>query len=169
MADGDKASFIVELIEKIRGPANRAAGAVNKLMNRLEKARKDAISSTASTVKEMGTLAVIGAGAMAAGFLAMTTSFADFAQRSELGFGQLAKHGASASKLFAHARAQAEELGLDVKDTTKTFMKFLALQFDPKQATDMIRMGADLQGLGATAEQVGSVFNAIGKIKFISI
>lgn len=165
MADGDKASFIVELIEKIRGPANRASAAVGKLMGRLEKARQQALSKTFDTVKEMGTLAVIGAGAIAAGFLALTTSFADFAQRSELGFGQLAKHGASASKLFAHARGEAEALGLDVKDTTKTFMKFLALQFDPKQATDMIRMGADLQAFGNTAEDTQRIFAQLGQIQ----
>lgn len=165
MADGDKASFIVELIEKIRGPANRAAGAVGKLMGSLERARSKALSKTADTVKEMGTLAVVGAGAIAAGFLALTTSFADFAQRSELGFGQLAKHGASAAKLFAHARNEAEELGLDVKDTTKTFMKFLALQFDPKQATDMIRMGADLQAFGNDAEATQRIFAQLGQIQ----
>jgi tape measure domain-containing protein len=165
MADGDKASFIVELIEKIRGPANRASNAVGKLMGRLEKARKDALSKTFETVKEMGTLAAIGAGAVAAGFLALTTSFADFAQRSELGFGQLAKHGASASKLFAHARNEAESLGLDVKDTTKTFMKFLALQFNPKQATDLIRMGADLQAFGTTAEGVERIMAQLGQIQ----
>jgi tape measure domain-containing protein len=165
VADGDKATFIVELIEKIRGPANRAAGAMGKLLNRLEKVRRKALAKTFETTKEIATLGTIAAGAIGAAAVGMAVSFADFAQRSMLGLQQLAKHGASAAKLFDHIRGEAELLGLDVKDTTKQFVKFLALQFDPKMATDFIRMGADLRAFGTADEAIGSVFNAIGKIK----
>lgn len=165
MADGDKAKFIVELVEKIRGPANKASAAMGKLMGRMEKVRRQALSKTMETTREISTLGAIAAAAVAAGAIGAAISFTDFAQRSTLGLQQLAKHGASAEKLFNHVRNEAEQLGLDVKDTTKTFTKFLALQFNPKQATDLIRMGSDLQAFGATAEEIQRVFAQLGQIQ----
>jgi tape measure domain-containing protein len=165
VADGDKARFEVELVEKIRGPARRASAGMGKLVKDLEKMRRAALSKTVETTKEMATLGVIAAGAIGAAAIAMAVNFADFAQRSTMGLQQLAKHGASAGKLFDHVRNEAETLGLDVKDTTKEFIKFLALQFDPKQATDLIRMGADLKAFGTTAEGVSRVFSQLGQIQ----
>lgn len=165
MADGDKATFIVQLIEKIRGPATRAGNAVARLSKRIDKVRSQALGNVMGTVKDvmlLGTAAAVGMGAAVIG---VATNFADFAQRSMLGLNQLAKHGASAGKLFDHVRREAEDLGLDVKDTTKTFLKFLALQFDPKSATEMIRMGADLRAFGTDAEGVQRIFAQIGQIK----
>ncbi len=88
-----------------------------------------------------------------------------FGQNSRLAFTQLAKHGAEPEKLFEHARALAKRFGLDVIDTTHAYQDFLKLQFNPKQADQLIRMGADLQSLGTTAEQVQGVFLALGQIK----
>lgn len=93
------------------------------------------------------------------------SEFVTFGQNSRLAFSNLAKHGADPEKLFGHARALAVRFGLDVMDTTKQYQKFLALQFDPKQADRMIRMGADLQALGNSAEDVQGVFMALGQIK----
>jgi tape measure domain-containing protein len=88
-----------------------------------------------------------------------------FGQNSRLAFDQLAKHGATGEKLFEHARALAVAFGLDVEDTTHKYADFLKLQFDPKQADDLVRLGADMRGLGADATKLDSIFLALGQIK----
>jgi tape measure domain-containing protein len=112
--------------------------------------------------------ALIGGAAIAAvgvGLTAMTVKMADFAQTTRLGFQSVAKHGASSEKLFTHFRGLAEDLGLDVMNTTKQAVKFLALQFDPKMATDLLKMGSDLRALGADAEGVDRIFSQLGQIQ----
>lgn len=124
-----------------------------------------AVESGVGKLKEgmaIGALVVAGIGAALG---AVTVKMADFAQVSSTGFAAVAKHGASAEKLFAHSRQLAEGLGLDVMDTTHTMVKFLSLQFNPKQATDFVKLAADMRGLGASAESVQSILNAVGKIK----
>jgi tape measure domain-containing protein len=113
--------------------------------------------------------ATIGVGLLAAklGSLAFekVAGFATFAQDSRFAMANLAKHGADANKMFDHASKLAAEYGLNVKSTTKQWSKFLALQFAPREADKMIKMGADLQALGTTAEQVDGVFMALGQIR----
>lgn len=94
---------------------------------------------------------------------ALTVKMADFAQTSRLGYESVAKHGASAEKLFAHSRMLAEDLGLDVMDTSKAFTKLLALQFNPKMATDLIKMGADMRALGTSSEGVQNILAQLGQ------
>jgi tape measure domain-containing protein len=95
----------------------------------------------------------------------VVAEYTKFAQNSELAFNRLAKHGASGAKLFAHARGLAVEFGLDVQDTSDNFRKLLAAQFNPKLATDIIKMGADLRSLGGNAEDVKGAVRAISQIK----
>jgi tape measure domain-containing protein len=91
--------------------------------------------------------------------------FAMFGQESRLAFSQLAKHGASADKLFNHARGLAEQFGLDVVQTTDQFKELLAVQFNPQVATDLIKMGADMRVLGQSGEKVHGIITALGQIK----
>lgn len=142
---------------------------ISDMHGRWEKFQKSAafgkIEAGVGKIKEGLLLtAAIGAGAAAA-IGSMIVKFADFAQVSSLGFKAVAKHGASSEKLFAHSRQLAEDLGLDVMDTTKNMVKLLALQFDPKMATDLIKMGADLRALGADTEGVNRVFSQLGQIQ----
>jgi tape measure domain-containing protein len=88
-----------------------------------------------------------------------------FGQNAIVTFDQLAKHGATGTELFEHARALAVRFGLDVMDTTHEYQKLLALQFNPKQADDLIRMSADIMGLTGSAEKAQSALLAIGHIK----
>ncbi|MBA2724288.1 MAG: tape measure protein [Methylibium sp.] len=101
------------------------------------------------------------------GAVQTAADFAVFGQSSKFAFQQLGKYGASGAKLFEHATKLAAEFGLDVKTTTKTYAKFLALQFNPREADKMIKMGADMRALGGDAQDVESVFHALGKIKSI--
>lgn len=105
-------------------------------------------------------VAALGAAAVGA-----TWDFVKFGQRSELAFNQLAKHGATGPKLFELGRALAVRFGQDVQDTTLNLQKLLSAQFDPKLATDIIKMGADMRTLGATAEETKGAVRAITQIK----
>ena len=88
-----------------------------------------------------------------------------FGQRSELALNQLGKHGATGTKLFELARAIAVKFGQDIEETTVNLQKLLASQFDPKLATDILKMGADLRAIGADAEATHSAVVAITQIK----
>jgi tape measure domain-containing protein len=109
----------------------------------------------------------LGGMAVALGVSVAKTSaeYAVFGQNAKLAFNRLAKYGASGEKIFRHVGELAVELGLDVKDTTKQYTKFLGLQFSPKTADKMVKLGADMRALGASSEEVGSIWDALGKIK----
>lgn len=95
----------------------------------------------------------------------LVADYTMFAQNSELAFNALAKHGASGAKLFEHARGLAVEFGMDVQATSDNFKKLLAAQFNPKLATDIVKMGADLRAIGGSAEDAKGAVRAISQIK----
>lgn len=158
--------------DKSRDSMGRFVGGSGSWLKKFEGSFKGAGKSIASAVETgvgklkegliVGGLVAAGVGASIG---ALTVKMADFAQVSRLGYQSVAKHGASAEKLFAHSRTLAEDLGLDVMETSKTFTKFLALQFDPKMATDLIKMGSDLRAFGATGEEVQRIFAQLGQIQ----
>lgn len=111
------------------------------------------------------TSAVHGLGRLAVGLGETAIEFATFSQNSRFTFSKLAKEGASPEKLFQHSMDLAEQFGLSLKDTSKQYGKFLALQFNPQQADDLIALGSDLRTLGASAEEVQGTFLALGQIK----
>lgn len=105
-------------------------------------------------------VASLGAAAAGAGW-----DFVTFGQRSELALGQLGKQGATGAKLFELGRTLAMKFGQDVEDTTVNLQKLLSAQFDARLATDIIKMGADLRAIGATAEDTSGAVRAITQIK----
>src|SRR5690606_17892923 len=105
-------------------------------------------------------VASLGAAAAGAGW-----DFVKFGQRSELALGQLGKQGATGAKLFELGRTRAMKFGQDVEDTTVNLQKLLSAQFDARLAADIIKMGADLRAIGATAEDTSGAVRAITQIK----
>lgn len=91
--------------------------------------------------------------------------FVKFGQRARLALGQLGKHGATGPKLFELGRALAVKYGQDVEETTGSLQKLLASQFDPKLATDIIKMGADLRLIASDADAAHGAVVAITQIK----
>lgn len=186
---GNEASFIVRLIDKITRPARQATKAMRALQSGMTAfakgtgkgrdemgrftagsrgftAQMSGMKMALSQAAGIGIAALVqGMAQLGAAMVTTTLQTADFTQRMNLGFASVAKHGASAAKLFGHVRKLSEELGLDVQDTSSAFLKFLALQFDPKMATDLIKMGADLRGLGSDAEGINRVFAQLGQIQ----
>lgn len=146
----------------------RSGGMLSKLTGTFKGAGKSlagAVETGVGKLKEGLVIGGIVAAGVAAGIGALTVKMADFAQTSRLGYQAVAKHGASAEKLFAHSRQLAEDLGLDVMDTSKQFTKLLALQFSPKMATDLVKMGADMRALGTSSEGVQNILAQLGQVQ----
>lgn len=90
---------------------------------------------------------------------------AAFGERAELAF-KLLMHGGSDSKAqLQRVIGLAGDLGLPMEETIKTFQKLLAMQFKPAMAEQLIKMGADLQAIGASSEEVAGALTAISQIK----
>ncbi len=194
MAADDKADFEVELVDDVSRPAKKAQGALARLRKTFGQFNSfrntlglgQGIKDTLGVVRKLGSGAGSGIGALAtaaghlkpafiaaaapaaalvAGVAAMTVSMVDFGQRSRQAFSLLAKEGEVPEQLFQRSIALAQQLGLDVKDTTKQVQKFRALQFTQDQGEALIKMGADMQALGASGEEVSRVFAQLGQIK----
>lgn len=122
----------------------------------------------------LGGIAAIGAATVAAAaavaYLAFkfgeaTVAAAAFAQRSRMALQFLIGHAPVAAVEFDAVRKEAQRLGLDVESTQHSFQKLLAAQFQIGKAKELIRMGSDLQAIGATQENVEGVLLAITQIK----
>jgi tape measure domain-containing protein len=137
-----------------------------------------AVPALGATAVGIGAISLAATGgALAVGYLGLklaglayeglraTAGFATFGQNSRMAFNALAKHGASGAKLFEHAKNLAVEYGQDVHGTVDGFKSLLAGGFNPKLATDILKMGGDLRFIGASAEQVKGAVRAINQIK----
>lgn len=68
---------------------------------------------------------------------------------------------------FGEISGLANQLGLDVDEANKSYAGFLKQQFTPEAAKEMLKLGADLQALGGTAEETAGVFLALRQIKAV--
>lgn len=166
MAD---AEWEAELIDSVSKPAKRAESSLQRLKKTISRFSSSTIGrATAGLSKIAGIAGTVGAAissALGAGFAGLTVGMVDFAQRSRQAFSLLAKHGEAPEQLFQDSMALAARLGLDVKDTTKQIQKFRALQFSQNQAEALVKMGSDMQALGASSEEVSRIFAQLGQIK----
>lgn len=113
-----------------------------------------------------------GAVAAAAGVAYLGYKFAEtsvqaatFGQDSKLALTLLTGSSKVAALEFDNVRHEAAELGLGVQDTVLGFQKLLAAQFEVGKAKELIRMSADLQAIGASADQTKRAIVAISQIK----
>lgn len=108
------------------------------------------------------TAAVTG---LAVSFAGATAHALDFGQRSRLAFSSLMGDAQLGRQEFDFVRKDAQRLGLDIEDTTDDYRKLLAAQFQVSQARELLRASADMQALGATADDVKGILRAISQIK----
>ena len=66
---------------------------------------------------------------------------------------------------FAEIGGMAAKLGLDIDDARHSYANFLKLQFKDTEAKKLLALGADMQALGNSADDVQGIFRAIGQIK----
>lgn len=134
---------------------------------------KAEFADMAGGVAKFGGLAIAGAAMVAAaavGYLAVKFSeaaveAAAFGERSRKALGLLTDSAGTGALQFDSLRKEAAGLGLDIQSTQLSFQKLLAAQFDISKSRELIRMGSDLQAIGADAEDVKGVLLAITQIK----
>lgn len=119
-------------------------------------------------------VAAVGAAAFAAAagvaylgvkFTETAVAAAAFSEKSRLALTLLTGDAAVANREFDALRKEAAGLGLDVEETQKGFQKLLAAQFSIGKSKELLRMGADLQAIGADSQQVSRAILAISQIK----
>jgi len=115
-------------------------------------------------------LAKMAAGAvydLGAKFISTTAEAIDFGQRSRLAFGFLLGDKNQGREQFDAVRQEAVGLGLDVHNTVDAFRQLLAAQFSVGQSHDLVKLGADMQALGADADHVQRIMYALSEVKSI--
>lgn len=90
-----------------------------------------------------------------------------FAESSTKAIGYLTDNALHAGTVFDDVRHLAQSLGLEVNSTVEGFQKLLAAQFTVGQAKGLIKMGADMRAIGASAEEVQRIIYAMSEIKSI--
>lgn len=97
--------------------------------------------------------------------LALVVKTAAWAQKTRIGF-QMVTGGVNAGNAaMGKALKLASRYGLDVKKTTDQFKKLLAMQFSVGEASDIVKMAADMQALGMGAEASERVIRAMTQIR----
>jgi tape measure domain-containing protein len=116
-------------------------------------------------VKDAAVAAAAGVATLAARFTAASIEALRFSQSSVTALGNLLHAGHNAREEFDAVRGLAGKLGLNVEDTVHSFQKLLAAQFEVGRAKELLAMGSDLQGIGASADEVSRALLAITQIK----
>lgn len=187
----DFARFGIALIDKVSAPAREAADELDRIEQKLKKS-KTLMALTNSEVKKLASSRVGGkiasvfdgaagsvtkfalggaAAATAAGVAlgAMVTKsvvgMGLFADASRRAFASLTGDAQKGSLAFDTAVSTAKQLGLDVQTTVGQFQKLLAMQFSLADAEDQVKLAADLQAVGTSAENTQRALVAMTQIK----
>lgn len=155
---------------KLTGAAESAGGAMSGLSGGLGGLIGGVTLGGLATNAIMG---IVGAAKSAAvAVLGLVASFAHgvveaaaFGERASLAFKLLMHGSGNSEQQLQRVISLAGNLGLNVEDSVKTFQKLLAMQFKPAMAEQLLKMGADLQAIGASSEEVSGALTAISQIK----
>lgn len=107
----------------------------------------------------IGTVAAVGAGTTALAGRAIET------EATIAALERLDKTGRGGVAIFNEIREQAKMFGLDIDKTAHSYAAFLKLQFPDNEAKKWVALGADMQALGNSADDVQGIFRAIGQIR----
>jgi len=114
----------------------------------------------------IASVAVTGLAAVAAvKFGAAAFEASVWAEQFRKSLGVVAQSEEQGAQEFERIRRLAQDHGLVVQDTIQEYQRLRNLKFAPEDAERIVKLTADLQALGVRAEAVGSIMNAIGKIK----
>jgi len=128
-----------------------------------------AVARLSLSLAKMAAQAVATAGALfgvgAAALAFKTVQAGAFGERSRKALALLTGSADEGNRAFELARNTAKDLGLDVQDVVKQFIKLRAAQFTIGETENLVKLGADLQAIGASAEQVDRAILAITQVK----
>ncbi len=170
LVNGQKAGFAKTMLQGL-GMGGASAGFVGELLQAAPAVA--AIAAGVFLVKQAFDAVVFSVKAVTSLVFELSKTLAqatfhalDFTQRMELGFGALLKgKNGDPVGVFNAVRTEAQNLGLDVEDTTESYRKLLAAQFSVAQATELTRSMADLQAAGASQPDIQHALLAISQIK----
>jgi tape measure domain-containing protein len=155
-------------VENLPDWGQKASSSLDRLKGKIKKFNKSGVGKAIEKLQDWGKQAVISGAvatvAVGAAVVGLTVKTVDFAAKSRIAFERVAHHGESGEQLFQRSIALAQDLGLDVQATAKQMIKFRALQFDQGQSEDLIKMGSDMRSLGASTDQVASIYAQFGQI-----
>lgn len=123
-----------------------------------------AIGAT-EAIAAAGVAAAVAIGYVGYKFAEASIEAGVFAEKSQLAIGFLTNNAGGAAAQFDEVRHMAQGLGLAVEETLGSFQRLLAMQFDVGKSKDLIKMAADMQAIGANAEEVQRILYAISEIK----
>ena len=182
----DSADFELILVDGYTKEARRAARATRELeryMRSLQRQqekdyriREKGLNLTHRSGREFARTARSAAGAAAkialvGGALAATAAvmagieIAERISETESSVFALEKLTHNGAQAFGEMRGMAKELGLDIDKTAHSYADFLKLQFPQSEAKKLMTLGADMQALGNSADDVQGIFRALGQIK----
>lgn len=155
---------------KLTGAAESAGGAMGGLSSGLGGLIGGVTLGSLAASAVMGivgaaksaTMAVLG---LVASFAHGVVEAAAFGERAALAFKLLMHGSGNSEQQLQRVISLAGSLGLNVEESVKTFQKLLAMQFKPAMAEQLLKMGADLQAIGASSEEVAGALTAISQIK----
>lgn len=151
---------------RISNAKSRAnAKALAALAATQERYNRDLMKGAKAAALFAGKMALIGgAGVLVGGTLLGRASARRIEETEATVFAldRLTDHG---EKTFGEISSLAQQLGLDIDDTAHSFANFLKLQFPESEAKKLIKLGADMQALGNSADDIQGIFRALGQIK----
>jgi hypothetical protein len=125
----------------------------------------DLVKYAGMAVLKMGALAGVMGGVAAAALTKATVGLAMFAEQTRNAFGNVIGDKQLGVLAFEHARKVAKEFGLDVEDTIGSMVKLRSMQFSIREATELIKISADLQTISKDAQATKRAIIAITQIK----
>lgn len=182
----DTAEFTLALIDKVSSPANKIALKIIGIHDRVEslialfravqyvrtgELRAD-LARTGNFIKEtvvsLAAKMAVGGAAAAAYAYALTkgvVSMGVYAESSRRALGALTGSMSAGEDAFRGAVLIAKELGLNVETTVDSFKHLLAMQFSVAEASELVKVSADLQAVTGSAESAHRAITAITQIK----
>jgi len=179
----DSVELVVELKDRVSRNSKAAARSLemlarkSKSLDRTLQSHQYRAAKRAAEDKKMSKAWLVG---MSAAGLAATAWGAGVAAATYVAATSLHRAGMEASKMayafnllsdgngpetMMRITKLAAGLGLEVGETANNYLRLLKLNFKPAAAEEIVKLGADMQALGASAEQVSLIVKAIGQVK----
>jgi tape measure domain-containing protein len=99
------------------------------------------------------------------GVTAIAAKYADLGQKSRAAFSLMLGSQAAGESAWMESRKLAVDMGMKIDEVAGSYQRFISMGFKRGEAVELVKMGADMTALGASAEKVSSVLDAMGKIK----
>ena len=153
---------IAQTARAVRAAERDEARAHRRRMRR-RKALDSGVRGGIGGAARMGATAAVVGGTAAAAFGVATAKRIEETEATVFALDRLTD--GRGRNTFGELSDMAIKFGLDVDKTAHSYANFLKLQFNPSKAKTLIALGADMQALGSSADDIQGIFRALGQIK----